>query len=163
MSSCLRILCVATTCLVAVALSLPVEAQQQSNLVVVLDGSGSMWGRIEGDRMKIVEAKNVTRELLEDVPAGMNLGFVAYGHRRKGDCSDIETIAAPGTEPAAIADAVDRTAAQIHRRLAELRELSRDFLDRMQIAHEKCVECAEHQETSADQCASPYLEHARPG
>lgn len=85
----------------------PVHAQKQSNLVVVLDGSGSMWGRIQGDQMKIVEAKKVTRELLEDVPPEVNLGFVVYGHRRKGDCADIETIAPLGTEPSAIAAAVE--------------------------------------------------------
>lgn len=107
MSRHLTLLCVAAAMSITAMFSPTVGAQMQSNLVVVLDGSGSMWGRLQDDRMKIVEAKRVTRELLEDVPAGVDLGFVAYGHRQKGDCADIETIAPLGTAPAAITDAVE--------------------------------------------------------
>ena len=82
-------------------------AEAKSSLVVVLDGSGSMWGRI-GAEHKIVAAKRVMREILKDVPDDVALGFVAYGHRRKGDCGDIQTIAPLGTRPAAVAAAVDR-------------------------------------------------------
>jgi hypothetical protein len=95
--------------LVVVVLGAPSLSDAQdvdSNLVFILDGSGSMWGRIQGDEMKISAAKSVMGELLRDVPAGVDIGFVAYGHRRKGDCGDIETIAKLGTAPASVAAAV---------------------------------------------------------
>ncbi len=91
----------------ATAANLPLHAANNSNLVIILDGSGSMWGRAGGER-KVVAAKRVMGEVLKDVPAHMRLGFVAYGHRRKGDCRDIETIGALGTAPNRIASAVKR-------------------------------------------------------
>ena len=72
--------------------------------MVVLDASGPIWRRIGGEP-KIAIAKKVMRDVLKDVPADMALGFVAYGHRRKGDCADIETIAPLGTDAATIAAA----------------------------------------------------------
>ncbi|HOX72142.1 MAG: VWA domain-containing protein [Dokdonella sp.] len=61
------------------------------NVMLVLDASGSMWGQIEG-RSKV----EIARETVAGVVRGWNpdnaLGLVAYGHRRKGDCSDIETL-----------------------------------------------------------------------
>ena len=84
------------------------QAQEnKANLVVILDGSGSMWGLVGAER-KIAAAKRVMGEVLKDVPAHMRMGFVAYGHRRKGDCRDIETIGTLGTAPDRIASAVKR-------------------------------------------------------
>lgn len=85
---------------------LPMQAfGAESNLVFVLDGSGSMWGRVGGS-IKIVEAKQVMGDLLADVPSGVDISLVAYGHRRKGDCTDIETLAAFGTPSTTIAEQV---------------------------------------------------------
>ncbi len=75
--------------------------------VLVLDGSGSMWGQIEGEA-KITIAKQVLGDLLKDLPAERRLGLVAYGHRRTGDCADIEELAAIGADRAAIAGAVQK-------------------------------------------------------
>ncbi len=69
--------------------------------IVVLDASGSMWGRVE-DKEKIVIARDVIGNLLSDLPAERNLGLVAYGHNRKGDCSDIEELAPVGADRDAI-------------------------------------------------------------
>lgn len=77
-------------------------AEPQSNLVVILDASGSMWGKA-GPETKIVAAKQVLSEVLKGVSPDVAVGFVAYGHRRKGDCTDIEMIAPLGSDPAAIA------------------------------------------------------------
>ena len=82
-------------------------AAQKSDLVFVVDGSGSMWGRVDGE-MKIVVAKQVLGDLLENLPSSIEVGLVAYGHRRKGDCTDIETMAVLGTSPSAIARQVDQ-------------------------------------------------------
>ncbi len=73
--------------------------------ILVLDGSGSMWGQIEG-KTKIEIAREVTGGLLDELPADRRLGLIAYGHNRKGDCADIEELAAIGTDRVAIKDAV---------------------------------------------------------
>ena len=66
-----------------------------ASLYYILDGSGSMWGRIDGE-MKIVAAKRVMTRLISEMPAGVDSGLTVYGHRRKGDCSDITEIIALG-------------------------------------------------------------------
>lgn len=81
-------------------------AAAASDLVFLLDGSGSMWGRA-GTEVKILEARRVMADLLADLPPGVDLGLVAYGHRRKGDCTDVETLAALGTPASAIAERVE--------------------------------------------------------
>ncbi len=63
----------------------------RENAIIVLDASGSMWGRID-DTPKIVIAREVLAGLLAEWPADRQLGIVAYGHRREGDCQDIEQI-----------------------------------------------------------------------
>ncbi|MFN3854269.1 MAG: vWA domain-containing protein [Phreatobacter sp.] len=83
----------------------PAAAQQASTLII-LDGSGSMWGRIDG-RPKLEIARETVARVLATVPADRRLGLMAYGHRTRGDCADIELIVppAPGTA-GAIRDAV---------------------------------------------------------
>lgn len=100
--------CVALSLLAVIAWGAvaPQAAEPDSNLVLILDGSGSMWGRIKGNEPKVAAAKKVTRELLAGVPPSVRVGFVSYGHRRRGDCTDIETLAPLGTAPAEIADRV---------------------------------------------------------
>ncbi|MEE9454899.1 MAG: VWA domain-containing protein [Paracoccaceae bacterium] len=62
--------------------------------ILVLDASGSMWGQIDGEA-KITIAQRVIGNLLESLPDKQELGLTAYGHRVKGDCSDIETLVLP--------------------------------------------------------------------
>ncbi|MGB3391367.1 MAG: VWA domain-containing protein [Pseudaminobacter sp.] len=62
--------------------------------IIVLDGSGSMWGQIEGVP-KLEIARNALRDVLENAPAGLELGLMAYGHREKGNCADIELLVPP--------------------------------------------------------------------
>ncbi len=61
------------------------------NILFILDASGSMWGEVEG-RDKIAIAKEVMTELIRELPDRSRVGLVAYGHRRKGDCSDVEEL-----------------------------------------------------------------------
>ncbi len=79
------------------ALSFADEKQPQADTILVLDASGSMWGQIDGVN-KIVIAKDVVEGLVRSLPAEQRLGLVAYGHRRKSDCGDIETLADVGAE-----------------------------------------------------------------
>ncbi len=84
--------------LVLGATTLPVLAQENPSTILVLDASGSMWGQVDGVN-KIVIAREVVADILADFPADQNLGFVTYGHRERGQCSDIQTVIqpAPGT------------------------------------------------------------------
>ncbi|MBO9409644.1 VWA domain-containing protein [Shimia sp. R9_1] len=92
--------------LVASFLATPLFAQEKTMLV--LDASGSMWGQIEGTA-KITIAQGTIDTLLSDLDTGRNLGLMAYGHRRKGDCADIEVLAETGP------DTVGDIAAQVAR------------------------------------------------
>ena len=88
-------------------LPLSATAQDRPNPILVMDGSGSMWGQIDGVN-KIVIAREVVAEILQDFPADEALGLTVYGHRREGDCTDIETVIAPAPGTAqAIVEAVN--------------------------------------------------------
>ena len=50
-----------------------------------------MWGQVEG-KHKIVIAKEVLTELINDLPDDAIVGLVAYGHRGKGDCDDVQEL-----------------------------------------------------------------------
>ena len=69
---------------------------EKSLILYILDGSGSMWGRVDG-KIKIQVAKEVMTTLLNETPERIDCGIMVYGHRKKGDCSDIELIVPMGT------------------------------------------------------------------
>ena len=62
---------------------------------IVFDASGSMWGRIDG-KAKITIAKEALSDVIKHWNADIPLGLTIYGHRRKADCNDIETVIPPG-------------------------------------------------------------------
>ncbi|WP_333682886.1 vWA domain-containing protein, partial [Pontibaca methylaminivorans] len=80
---------------VALSLALASPALAAEDVVIVYDASGSMWGQIDGTS-KVEIARNVMADLVEGWDENTNLGLVAYGHRRQGDCADIETLITPG-------------------------------------------------------------------
>lgn len=71
-----------------------------ARVYLVLDASGSMWGRV-GNQTKIEVARETIRSLLKDWRPEDQLGLVTYGHRRKGDCGDIEILKPVGKVDAA--------------------------------------------------------------
>ena len=84
----------------AIALSLliglsAVTTSTAEDVMIVYDGSNSMWGQIDGIA-KIETAREVMADLIETWPQSTNLGLMAYGHRREGDCGDIELMIPPG-------------------------------------------------------------------
>ncbi|NNE25047.1 MAG: VWA domain-containing protein [Rhizobiales bacterium] len=94
--------------LAAIAVGGVTPALAQEKLIMVLDSSGSMAGQIES-RAKLDVARSTIRDLLGKVKPTTQLGLIAYGHRRKGDCADIETIYEVGKpDGAAIMAAVNR-------------------------------------------------------
>ncbi len=84
-----RALALTTTLLAAPA------ALANDNVMVVFDGSNSMWGQIDGTA-KIEIARDVIGNLLGDWADDRSVGLMAYGHRSRGDCTDIEVIVEPG-------------------------------------------------------------------
>lgn len=72
----------------------------EATTVLVLDGSGSMWGQIDGTA-KITIARDVIGAMLNDWDPGASLGLMVYGHRVKGDCDDIEMVIPIGSLDAA--------------------------------------------------------------
>lgn len=54
-----------------------------------------MWGQINGLN-KIVTARETLARVLPTFPANMELGLMAYGHNRRGDCNDIEMLVQTG-------------------------------------------------------------------
>ncbi len=82
-----------------------IQETASEDAILILDASGSMWGQIEG-KAKIEIARGVLDELLDEMPTSTRLGLMAYGHTKKGDCSDIELLSEVGANRAAIKKAV---------------------------------------------------------
>ncbi|HET9484438.1 MAG TPA: VWA domain-containing protein [Xanthomonadales bacterium] len=83
--------------LLAVSLLVPLAAHAQAaadppTVMLVLDGSGSMWAQLQG-RTKIEIARDAIGTMLDGFEPQTAVGLMAYGHRRKGDCADIEVLA----------------------------------------------------------------------
>ena len=86
--------------------SSPHAIAEEQDVILVLDGSGSMWGQIEGEP-KISIARQVVGQVMDDLPENQRLGLVAYGHNRKGDCGDIEEVVSLSKDRDAVRNAVD--------------------------------------------------------
>ncbi len=67
------------------------HAASDGKVMMVLDGSGSMWGQVDGVA-KIEIARTEIDRLLSTWSPNVELGIMAYGHREKGNCQDIETV-----------------------------------------------------------------------
>ncbi|WP_137152905.1 VWA domain-containing protein [Devosia sp. FKR38] len=89
----LRALTAALVALMWVLLLQPAIAAPRP-LALIIDSSGSMAAEMDGEtRLDI--ARRVIVEQAATWAAGGDLGLVAYGHRRVGDCNDIETLETP--------------------------------------------------------------------
>src|SRR5436305_15018260 len=77
-----------------------VPAEASAKVRFILDGSGSMWERIDG-QPKIATAKKVLGQVLQDLPADAEMGLMSYGLNRKGDCTDIDLLSPIGPNNAA--------------------------------------------------------------
>ena len=65
--------------------------KQPSPILFIYDASGSMWGQLDGKTKKEI-ASSVLSSTVEELPENQNVGLIAYGHRKKGDCDDIEYL-----------------------------------------------------------------------
>lgn len=68
---------------------------EPSKVILVLDASGSMAGKIHG-RSKMEIARESVSQVVNGLGNDVQLGLMVYGHRRKGDCEDIELLIPPG-------------------------------------------------------------------
>ncbi len=93
--------------LTVTALMLPSFVQAEGRSIIVLDASGSMWGQIEG-RAKLEIAREALGSVLSGMDPATEIGLMAYGHREKGSCTDIELVVPPAAGTAqAIIDAAN--------------------------------------------------------
>lgn len=90
--------------------ALAADAPSDGPAVLVLDGSGSMWGNIGAEKpAKFDLARGALRQSLASLSPRVRLGLVSFGHRRRADCNDVEAIAAPEVgPPERILDLVDK-------------------------------------------------------
>ncbi len=65
-------------------------------VIVVFDASGSMWGQISGTAKIAIARKVLKRSIADWQELDLEAGLIVYGHRRKGDCTDIETMIPAG-------------------------------------------------------------------
>ncbi|MCO6492939.1 MAG: VWA domain-containing protein [Phaeodactylibacter sp.] len=66
-----------------------------SPIVFIYDASGSMWGQMDG-KTKMEIAADVLSNTVNGLPGDQPAGLVAYGHREKGDCEDVEFLVEMG-------------------------------------------------------------------
>jgi Ca-activated chloride channel family protein len=72
------------------------DAGSDGPAIVVLDGSGSMWGVIGIERpSKFDLARVALRDALATISPRVRLGLMSFGQRRRADCSDVEIVAPP--------------------------------------------------------------------
>jgi Ca-activated chloride channel family protein len=62
-----------------------------SPIIFIYDASGSMWGQLQG-KTKMSIASSVLSNSVNRLPENQKIGLVAYGHRVKGDCKDVEFL-----------------------------------------------------------------------
>jgi len=71
------------------------EARSGTNAMLILDGSGSMWGKLK-EGHKVLIARKAIANSVRGFEDKLNLGLMAYGHRRRAACNDIQLINKPG-------------------------------------------------------------------
>ena len=70
---------------------LTAPAYAETNIFVVLDGSNSMWGQVDG-KAKIETALGTLYQSVDSFPENSKAGLIAYGHREEKNCQDIQTL-----------------------------------------------------------------------
>ena len=67
------------------------NSETPAPIIFIYDASGSMWGQMQG-KTKMEIAANVLSKSINELSENQEIGLVAYGHRKKGDCRDVETL-----------------------------------------------------------------------
>ncbi len=85
--------------MIAVAGGWDRSARAETNIMLIVDASGSMKKKVDGEQ-RMTAAKRVLAETLATLPAAARLGLLVYGHRTAKDCSDMELVSPIGAEDA---------------------------------------------------------------
>jgi len=75
--------------------ALPAFSAAGTNVLFILDASGSMWGQVDSVA-KIKTAREALNKLLMDIPAETNLGLLSYGLFSKESCDDVHYVVSIG-------------------------------------------------------------------
>ena len=81
-------------CVLVMLFAFTLQGQNESSpapIIFIYDASGSMWGQMDG-KAKVEIATSVLSTSVNNLPENQSIGLVAYGHRKKGDCKDVETL-----------------------------------------------------------------------
>ena len=62
-----------------------------SPIIFIYDASGSMWGQMLG-KTKMAIASDVLSTSVNNLSDDQKIGLVVYGHRKEGDCKDVEFL-----------------------------------------------------------------------
>ena len=68
------------------------EDDASGKLLIIYDSSNSMWGELKDRTRKYEAGREALGKLLQSDLGDRQVGFRAYGHRRKEDCSDTELM-----------------------------------------------------------------------
>ncbi|MEO1609859.1 MAG: VWA domain-containing protein [Pseudomonadota bacterium] len=69
------------------------HAQTVPSVVIVIDGSGSMWGNLPGtSKSKFTASSNALQETLKGLSNKPDIGLVAFGQKPRGGCNEVETL-----------------------------------------------------------------------
>jgi Ca-activated chloride channel family protein len=64
--------------------------------MIIVDGSGSMWGNLGAEKTSKLEmVREALRTLLPSLRSEARIGIASFGHRRRGSCGDAEVILPP--------------------------------------------------------------------
>lgn len=68
-----------------------VSARSRADAMLIIDSSISMAGKIKG-KSKFSLVRKSLRSTLKSARPRLNLGVIFYGHRRRGDCKDVQHV-----------------------------------------------------------------------
>ncbi len=96
------LLAMSAVALILCSISTATRAQEAPpTAVVIVDGSGSMWGNLGTDkRPKLEMVREALRALLPSLRPDARVGLASFGHRRRGNCGDAEVILPPDANAA---------------------------------------------------------------
>lgn len=91
-----------TAALFTLAASPAANAQEAApTAMIIVDGSGSMWGNLGAEKTSKLEmVRDALRTLLPSLRSDARIGIASFGHRRRGSCGDVEVILPPDANPA---------------------------------------------------------------
>ncbi|CCB65640.1 VWA domain-containing protein [Hyphomicrobium sp. MC1] len=99
---------VAVLAAVGLAATRPALSADAPTAMLIVDGSGSMWGRLApANRPKIDVVRDKLGALLTE-PSSTRVGLISFGHRRRGDCNDVEMIAGPDSPRQSVLDPLSK-------------------------------------------------------